>query len=137
MRAVPRAAPVSLSKRVAEYGFPSRCKLSKTDEFSSVFSFRRRIFGECLTAHYMPNTLGYPRLGIVVGRKIARRAVARNYIRRIVREWFRKNRSRLGGLDLVVRANRAIGRQDYPRVMEELDGVSGRLRRVAPSLSVT
>ena len=54
------------------YGFPSRYKLLKTDEFSSVFSFRRRLFGVTLALHSMPNTFGYPRIGIVVNKKVAR-----------------------------------------------------------------
>jgi len=80
--------------------------------------------------HYMPNTLGYPRLGMVIGKKIVRRAVDRNYVRRILREWFRTHRGQLGGIDLVVRANKPFGRQDYRRVAEELEGMLGRLRRL-------
>jgi len=42
---------------VTGFGFPGRYKLKKTDEFSSVFNFRRRISGIVLALHYMPNTL--------------------------------------------------------------------------------
>jgi ribonuclease P protein component len=114
---------------VARYGFPSRYKLLKTDEFSSVFSFRRRIFGECLAMYYQPNRLGHPRLGIVISRKTARRAVARNYMRRVLREWFRLNQEKLGGLDLVVKVQKPYSRTDFCSIQEELQRLSGRLQR--------
>jgi ribonuclease P protein component len=116
---------------VARYGFPGRYKLLKTDEFSSVFSFRRRIFGESLAMYFMPNNLGYPRLGIVVSKKTARRAVARNYMRRMLREWFRLNREQLGGLDLVVKVQKAFARADFMLTQEELQRFLNRLQREA------
>jgi ribonuclease P protein component len=115
---------------VVGYGFPSRYKLKKTDEFSSVFSFRRRIFGDCLALHYQPNSLGHPRLGIVVGKKTARRAVARNYMRRVLREWFRLNRETLDGLDLVVRVQKSFGRAESGLVREELQRLLNRLQKM-------
>ncbi len=100
-------------------GFPGGLKLKKTDEFSSVFSFRRRIHGKFLVIHYMPNTLGYPRIGIVVSKKMARRAVARNYMKRIVRELFRLNRLNIGDIDIVVRINQSFSKLDFVSVMRE------------------
>jgi ribonuclease P protein component len=116
---------------VARYGFPGRYKLLKTDEFSSVFSFRRRIFGDSLAMYFMPNSLGYPRLGIVVSKKTARRAVARNYMRRVLREWFRLNREQLGGLDVVVKVQKAFVRTDFMLTQEELQRFLNRLQREA------
>jgi ribonuclease P protein component len=112
---------------VVRYGFPGRYKLLKTDEFSSVFSFRRRIFGECLAMYFMPNSLGYPRLGIVVSKKTARRAVARNYMRRVLREWFRLNREKLGGLDIVIKVQKPFVRTEFHLTQEELQRFLNRL----------
>jgi ribonuclease P protein component len=131
MRVVPKVALASLSDSVAGYGFPCRYKLIKTDEFSSVFSFRRRILGDCLAVHYKPNTLGYPRLGIVVSKKSARLAVARNYMRRVLREWFRLNRDMFGGIDLVVRVNKPFNRLDFARMVVELEGMLSNLKRTS------
>lgn len=132
MRAVPRVAPASRSKprSVVRYGFPGRYKLKKTDEFSSVFSFRRRIYGECLVLHHQPNGLETPRLGIVVGKKVARRAVARNYMRRVLREWFRLNREQIGALDLVIRVQKPFARADRERIQQELQNLLLRLKSV-------
>ena len=52
--------------------FTKKAKLIKTDEFSSVFNFRKRISARFLVVHYQPNTITHARLGLVVGKKIAK-----------------------------------------------------------------
>jgi len=79
--------------------------------------------------YYKPNSLGHPRLGIVVSKKTVRRAVARNYMRRVLREWFRLNREKLGGLDVVVRAQKAFVRAEFHQVQEELLQFLNRLQQ--------
>ncbi|MCX7627296.1 MAG: ribonuclease P protein component [Methylophilaceae bacterium] len=115
---------------MATYGFSSRYKLLRTDEFSSVFNFQRRIQGNGLIVHYKPNGLGHPRLGIVVGKKLARRAVDRNYVKRVVREWFRTYRDQLGSIDLVVRLSKPFGRGDFYDLLRELEAIRIRLQHV-------
>lgn len=81
--------------------------------------------------YFMPNRLGYPRLGIVVSKKTARRAVARNYMRRVLREWFRLNREQMGGLDVVVKVQKTFVRDDFMLIQEELQRFMNRLQREA------
>lgn len=49
------------------------------------------------------NALECPRLGMIIPRRVVPRAVDRNRIRRVLREWFRLNRERLGSRDILVR----------------------------------
>jgi ribonuclease P protein component len=88
-----------------ELTFARRYRLTKTDEFSSVFGFRRAIRGKLLMLHYQPRPDGLndARLGVVVGKKLLRRAVDRNRVKRIVREQFRRERPNLPACDLIVR----------------------------------
>lgn len=51
----------------------------------------------------MPSELGHSRVGVIVGKKTARRAVQRNYMKRCIREWFRLMRPDLGSIDILVR----------------------------------
>jgi len=85
--------------------FARRYRLTKTDEFSSVFGFRRAIRGKLLMMHYQLRPAGSEdaRLGVVVAKKLLKRAVDRNRVKRIVREQFRCRRSGLPAYDLVVR----------------------------------
>jgi ribonuclease P protein component len=52
-----------------------------------------------------PNKLGYARLGMVVGKRQLKFAIARNRMRRIIRETFRLYGSDLPALDVVVRVH--------------------------------
>lgn len=61
---------------------------------------------------------GHPqaRLGIVIGKKFARRAVERNLIKRQCRELFRLRQAALGGRDVLIRLQTKFPREDVPTV---------------------
>ncbi|WP_407671268.1 ribonuclease P protein component [Paraburkholderia eburnea] len=93
--------------------FPKAARLLKTDEFSSVFRLRpwRR------TEHFV--VYGRPtgqdaRLGLVIGKKYAPRAVTRNLVRRIAREAFRVRRAQFEGFDLLLRLHTKFDRKAMP-----------------------
>jgi len=113
---------------VTGLGFNSRYKIKKTDEFSSVFNFRKRISGAAIVIHYMPNTLGYPRLGMIVGKKTVRLAVRRNYMRRVLRELFRQGQHALGGVDILVRPYKEFAHQQHAEISAEFQQLLGKLR---------
>ena len=104
---------------VPQQGFPRRARLIKTDEFSSVFNFRKRITGRYLVAYYSFSQLAHARLGLIVGKKTAAAAVKRNYMRRVLRELFRKQPSNLDGMDILIRAQQPFGHKEYPLIEEE------------------
>lgn len=54
------------------------------------------------------NGLGVPRLGLAISKRRVRRAVARNRIKRLIRESFRTHQRQLRGLDVVIIARTAI-----------------------------
>jgi len=112
---------------VADLGFRKEFRLRKTDEFSSVFAFRRSIRGSCLELLHRPATGITARIGIVVGKKYVRSAVARNLIKRIVRESFRQLRPQLPARDLVVRVRSRVVVVDRGAVRDELSVLFGRL----------
>ncbi|MEO8417215.1 MAG: ribonuclease P protein component [Methylophilaceae bacterium] len=107
--------------------FPSRVRLIKTDDFSSVFNFRKRISGRFLAIHYQQNQYGWARLGLIVGKKTARLAVNRNYMKRVLRELFRKQQSQLQSVDLVVRTQKPFARMDYQLVEQEFAELLSKL----------
>ena len=86
--------------------FPKSHRLTKTDEFSSVFSFRKALRSTTFLLHYRARGIeltGGARLGLVVAKRFLRRSVDRNLIRRLIREAFRKMHSDLPSKDLIVR----------------------------------
>jgi len=72
----------------------------------------------------LATAFGYPRLALVVPKRLAPRAVTRNRIRRLVREAFRMQQARLGALDCVVRLVKAPG--DTPVTREEIEALLAR-----------
>jgi len=64
---------------------------------------------------------GATRLGITVTRKVGK-AVRRNLIKRLVREWFRQRDRGLGACDLIVIAKRELPRElRLQQVLSDLD----------------
>jgi ribonuclease P protein component len=49
------------------------------------------------------NTLGTPRLGLIVPKRILRRAIDRNRAKRVLRDWFRRHKGQIGSRDLLIR----------------------------------
>jgi ribonuclease P protein component len=62
---------------------------------------------------YARHTGGPARLGLVTGRKFAPRAVTRNTIRRLAREYFRTRRPELDGWDVLLRVHRRIDKSRF------------------------
>ena len=76
------------------------------------------------------------RAGFVVSRKALRRAVDRNRLKRIVREFLRASRPALSAFDVVIRLKRPIGPQQVPAAAAEAIALVGlavaRPRDAAP-----
>lgn len=68
-----------------------------------------------------PNGLGYERLGLIVSKKIERHAVKRNWIKRILRETFRRNRfsDRTNEIDWIIRLRRPVARNESIKLATE------------------
>lgn len=89
---------------------PKNRRLHHADEFTAVMCFRNNVTGNFLQIHAKPNNLGYSRLGLIVAKKITRRAVVRNKVKRILRETFRMNQQghETKTMDWVVRLKRPV-----------------------------
>ena len=57
------------------------------------------------------NSIDQPRLGLAISRKVARNAVARNRIKRVIRESFRHWQTRLDTLDIVILGRAGVSTQ--------------------------
>ena len=92
--------------------FPRRARLTEQVDYQRVFRKNpQRSGNRWLTVLAVPNQYGHPRLGLAISRKVARTAVARNRIKRVIRESFRHWQDRLGGLDIVVLGRPGVAAQ--------------------------
>lgn len=67
------------------------------------------------------NHLEVARIGFVLPKRRVRLAVARNLVKRIIREVFRREQSLLSGLDIVVMARDGLDRLDNPVLRAEIE----------------
>lgn len=78
-------------------------RLSQRRDFDAVFRQPAvRLNRGSLWLAGRPNALGEPRLGMVVAKRVLKRAVARNRAKRMIRESFRQT-ANLPAMDVVVR----------------------------------
>jgi ribonuclease P protein component len=87
-------------------------RIVKTDEFSSVFRLRPAQKTAHFVLYTLPNELPHARLGVVVAKRFAPRAVTRNTIKRVTRELFRT--VQLPALDCIVRLARPVNAKTGP-----------------------
>jgi len=112
----------------------SNQRLRRADRLRSTKDFRRvnrtgaREAGPHFVAQLAPaRDPQRPGLGLVVSRRVGN-AVARNHVKRRIREWFRTHRACLGlaGHDLVVIARAGATKLDGHAIARELSGLVTR-----------
>jgi ribonuclease P protein component len=117
--------------KMPESGFPKEERLRKRRDLDRVFKEGKAFKGPTFNSYVLSNTLGRPRIGIVVGRKFGG-AVQRNRIKRLLRESYRLNKGLIeAGLDIVLLPK--PGREtNFKLVEEEFKRLVERIRRDNP-----
>ncbi len=87
-------------------GFSRLKRLTTATEFGEVFAGPMRSMDRYFTVLSRRNEANTARLGLTVSRRVAKRAVARNRLKRLAREVFRCQQN-LPPLDFIVLANKA------------------------------
>ena len=80
---------------------PKDQKINKASEYQYIIRNGQRVNNKNLTIIISPNSLGFPRIGLVVGKKVSKKAVKRNRIKRVLREVFRQNKTFFGSNDII------------------------------------
>ena len=95
--------------------FSRENKLRSSSDFQRIFSRGKRIATANFVVYFLPNRLPVARLGIQVKARIGP-ATRRNYIKRIVREVFRKMKLEFRTpLDLIFIAEKGMRELEYER----------------------
>ena len=98
--------------------FSQANRLNKPADFDRVFASKHRAIAGPFTALAAANGLGLARLGLAIPRHRVRTAVARNRIKRMVRESFRTHLQQLEGIDVVVMLNRNRAEPNAPALAQ-------------------
>ena len=112
------------------FAFPKSYRLTKTDEYSSVFGFRKALKSSHFLLHYRLRAVeenAGARLGLVVAKRLLRRSVDRNLIRRLAREHFRLMRCQLPSRDLILRLAAKPKALDRRALAEEIRSLLAKM----------
>jgi ribonuclease P protein component len=118
-----------LTGRAPAGAFPRTTRLTQPQDFKNVFDAKRKSSGALLLVFCNLNGGDAARLGMAIGKKTAAHAASRNYMRRVIRELFRRHKSELAGLDLVVCVRKAFTRGAWKDLVTEFSAHTQKLNR--------
>ena len=101
-------APGCLIVTKATYSFPRARRLDGPHAYAEVFAYKCWVNGRWFQVYAKPNGAELARLGVVVSKRIMKKAVARNYYKRLARDVFRHECAGVTGADFVVRPRETI-----------------------------
>ncbi len=135
--------------------FPRHARIRKPGEFTTCFDHGSAVNGRyfrwivlpadhrsALERQPPPATTPHPavshrpaphRLGLAVSKKVNKRAVGRNRIKRLVREWFRHYREKIPPCDLVVIAKPPAKTAEAKLLRDDLHMMAKRCRALKPA----
>ena len=114
---------------MANHAFPRELRLLTPEHFKNVFNEPVRAASPHLTLLAKVNSLGHPRLGLTVPKKVLKRAVWRNRIKRLTRESFRHKQHELPAIDIGVIAKSGIGQLNNAEITQLLEKLWRTLSR--------
>lgn len=106
--------------RVCGDNQPRRGRLTTPAQFEAVLANGRRSGSKCFLARAIPNAGCGARLGLIVGKKAAPRAVDRNRVKRLVRIVHRQLLQELDAMDVVVQLRSSPRGRDNAALFKEL-----------------
>ena len=109
--------------------FPQKERLRKRREFLAVYERGAKVQAAYFVLYILENDLPHHRLGVTVSRKIGP-SVARNRIKRQLREVFRTNKRAISiPCDVVVNAKRSAATSSSQKIQEDILGAFDRWQR--------
>jgi ribonuclease P protein component len=104
---------------MARATFPRCARLLTARDFARLRTCSRRVSTRNLIAEVAASETDGVRMGLAVSRRVSRKAVRRNRIKRIARDSFRHHRTSFPALDILVIARSSADLQDNPTLHAE------------------
>jgi ribonuclease P protein component len=109
-------------------GLPPAARLRRAADFAALRHAPGRLDTRFFMIRYGPSAMGSARLGLAVSRRVSKRAVDRNRIKRNARESFRLARASLPAFDLLLIARQQAADAPGPALRADLDAAWSRLK---------
>ncbi|HET7922845.1 MAG TPA: ribonuclease P protein component [Gammaproteobacteria bacterium] len=114
-------------------GLPPSARLRRAADFAPLRDARGRVQTRHFLLRWVASPTGRARLGLAVSRKVSKRAVVRNRIKRITRETFRRERDALPALDILVIARASAATVVNPALHADLAEAWRKLKALKPA----
>lgn len=99
---------------------PFKNRLKKEKDFQQVFNKGRFINSDLISVRFLGNSTDDTRVGFIVSKKVSKKAVLRNRVKRKLREVMRVNMEKIkGGFDIIITA-KSIELEEIDKTLEEL-----------------
>ncbi|MEP6898417.1 MAG: ribonuclease P protein component [Rhodanobacter sp.] len=118
-------------------GLPREARLRRPSDFAALRTSSGRAGGRCFHVRFRDNELGHARLGLAISKRVSKRAVERNRIKRLLRESFRRIRHQLPAVDLMVMAREQAAGLPGAQLLAEMDGLWKKLLARQPEIPST
>ncbi|MDP1931177.1 MAG: ribonuclease P protein component [Gammaproteobacteria bacterium] len=107
---------------MSDFSFSKKLRLLGAADFQPVFkNARYKVSCQHFLVLAVDSDVSFPRIGLVVAKKNVAKAVARNRVKRIIRESFRQNQSLLPALDIVILARSGLGSLENELVHNKIE----------------
>lgn len=115
------------------HGFPPSARLHSPPEYQQAFSEGRRHHGQLFRMHFRADPDGPVRLGVSVSKRVDKRAVGRNRVKRVCRDAFRSLASGLPHGDIVLVARPEAAKADNAAIRDDLQRLFAKLVSLKPT----
>jgi ribonuclease P protein component len=89
------------------FAFPSNSRIQQSKIFEQAFR-KKALVNKWFSIHLVNSNFEFARLGMVVSKRTIPKSVNRNFAKRLIRDSFRHNSSKLPALDFIVRIRRKL-----------------------------
>ncbi len=113
--------------------FPRAARLLKASDFANLRVVGSRVGTRHLSAQIALNDSGGARLGLAISKRVSKKAVRRNRIKRIARDSFRRERLRLPSVDILLIARSSADAEDNASLRAELARLWQRIATLNPA----
>lgn len=108
------------------FGISPEQRLHLKRDFECIIKEGKRIKGEIIEAWVKENNSGIMRFGVVVPRKLAKKSVKRNRMKRLMREFLRLHQENFRGKDIILVAKEDFSQLKFQDVERKLLEILGR-----------
>ena len=113
-----------------QYSFGKQLRLLNSTNYQAVFD---AVSERASTREFLllarESGLDSPRLGIIVSKKVSKRAVDRNLIKRLIRESFRSNQAQLPKRDIIILVRPPAAQADNSKITQQLSYLWKKLNK--------